>query len=145
VVCATLVAVLTGGVVSVCVAVAVAVALTVVTAVPLALLAAEVVVCVALARAFSGGTGTAAPGRVTVASAAAPESVEASDPVWVAVGAEVDLTALPIPKPAAIAITSSAPSSHLRRSMFPPSLRPVPMRIVVAMSTGEPVACHPAR
>ena len=60
-------------------------------------------------------------------------------------GAEVDLTALPIPKPAAIAITTNAPSSHLRRSMFPPSLRPVPLLIVVAMSTGEPVPCHPAR
>jgi hypothetical protein len=145
VVCATLVAVLTGGVVNVCVAVAVAVALTVVTAVVLALLAADVVVCVALARPFSGGTGTAAPGRVTVAWAAVPESVEASDPVWAGAGDEVDLTALPIPKPAAIAITSNAPSSHLRRSMFPPSLRPVPIPIVVAMSTGEPVPCHPAR
>jgi hypothetical protein len=141
VVCVTLVAVLTGGVVKVCVAVAVAVA--VVTTVPLVPLAAEVVVGVALALAFSGGTGTAAPGRVTVAWAPVPESLDASDPACA--GAEVDFTALPIPKPAAIAITSNAPSSHLRRSMFPPSLRPVPMLIVVAVSTREPVACEPAR
>ena len=143
--CATLVAVLTGGAVNVCVAVAVAVAVAVVTTVEFALLLAEVVVCVALARAFSGGTGTAVPGRATVACAAVPESVEASEPAWAVAGAEVDLTALPIPKPAAIAITSNAPSSHLRRSMFPPSLRPVPMLIVVAVSTGEAVPCHPAR
>jgi hypothetical protein len=143
VVCVTLFAVLTGGGAKVCVAVAVAVAVAVITAALVALLPAVLAVCFAFARAFSGGTGTAAPGRVTVAWPEVAEPSEASDPACA--GVELDFTALPIPKPAAIAITSNAPSSHLRRCMFPPSLRPVPLRIVVAVSTGEPVPCHPAR
>jgi hypothetical protein len=104
----------TVGVVKVWVAVAVVVA-AVLDVLVADVLVDDVVVWVALALAFSGGTGTAAPGRVTVACAAGPASRDASDPVRA--GAEFDFTALPIPKPAAIAMTSSAPSSHLRRSM----------------------------
>jgi hypothetical protein len=129
------------GVVKVCVAVAV------VTAVPVAAVLdvpeADVVVRLARALAFRAGTATAVPGLAIVAWATVPDSLEASDPACA--GAEVDFTAIPIPKPAAIAITSNAPSSHLRRSMFPPSLRPVPLRIVVGVSTTEPVPCQPAR
>ena len=69
--------------------------------------------------------------RATAAAAASPwpglrcpSPLDASDPAWA--GADVDFTALPIPKPAAIAITSSTPSSHHRRSICTPSLRPVP-------------------
>jgi hypothetical protein len=116
---------LAGGAVNVCVVVAV---------VPAALLEVLVVdVDVALALAFRGGTGTAVPGRATVACAPVAGSLAASAPACA--GCEVDFTALPIPKPAAIAITINAPSSNHRRSMFPPSLRPVPGPIVMGVSS----------
>ena len=87
------------------------------------------VLCLGLA--LSGGTGPPDCGRVTVACAPVPEILEASDPACA--GADVDFTALPIPNPAAIAITSSTPSSHHRRSMVT-SLHPVPPVIVVGAS-----------
>jgi hypothetical protein len=120
-----------GGAVKVCVVVAVVTAVLVVP--PAVVLLVDVVVCVAVALTFSRGTGTAAPGRATEACPAPPESLEASEPACA--GVEVDFTALPIPKPAAIAITSSAPSSHHRRSMLPPSLRPVPAIIVLGRAS----------
>jgi len=69
----------------------------------------------ALALALSGGTCPPDCGAVTVACVPVAEASEASDPDCA--GAELDFTALPIPKPAAIAITSSIPSSHHRRSI----------------------------
>jgi hypothetical protein len=72
----------------------------------------EVFVCVREALAFNGGTGALDCGPDTVASAPVCESTAASDPDRA--GAELDFTALPMPKPAAIAITSSTPSSHHR-------------------------------
>ena len=150
------VGVLAGGVVKVCVAVAVVTA--VLDAPPAVVLLVDVVVCVVVALAFSGGTRAAAPGCATEACPPPEESLAASDPACA--GVEVDFTALPIPKPAAIAITSSAPSSHHRRSMLPPSLRPVPVVIVLGLPSScahpvlrlqrprraaEPVACQPAR
>ena len=123
--------VVTGGAANVWVVVAVVTA--VVLAAPEVVVLVDVVVWVAVALVFSGGTGTAVPGRATVACPAPPASLAASDPVCA--GAEVDFTALPIPKPAATAITINAPSSHHRRSILPPSLRPVPVLIVVGMAT----------
>jgi hypothetical protein len=150
------VVVLAGGAMKVCVDVTDVTAVLVVP--PAVVLLVDVVACVAVALAFSGGTGTAAPGRATEACPLPAESPEASDPACDAV--EVDFTALPIPKPAAIAHTSNAPSSHHRRSMLPPSLRPVPVLIVLGLPSSrahpivrlqrprrsaEPVACLPAR
>ncbi len=100
---------------------------------PDVVLLVDVVVCVAVAFAFSAGTASAAPGRATEACPPPAESPAANVPASAGV-AEVDFTALPIPKPAAIAITTNAPSSSHRRSMFPPSLRPVPEVIVVALA-----------
>jgi hypothetical protein len=91
------------------------------------------VLCLGLRLALSGGTGPLDCGRATVACAPVPETLEASDPACA--GADVDFTALPIPNPAAIAITSSTPSSHHRRSIVT-SLHPVPPMIVVATSLG---------
>lgn len=119
-----------GGVVAVWVTV-----VAVVTAPVVVLLVVEDEVVVREALAFSGGTGVTAPRRVTGTWVPVPEPLEASDPECA--GADVDLTALPIPKPAAIAITSNAPSSHHRRSMFLPSLHPVPALMLVALSTGH--------
>jgi hypothetical protein len=149
VVCDAVVGLLGGGVLVVCVTVAV-----VTPVVLVAPLAVDVVVCEALAFAvaLSGGTSALDRGRVTVACASVAESLDASDPTWA--GPDVDLTAMPTPKPPAIAITSSAPNSHHRRSMFPPSLDPVPSLIVVGGSSGEPavttpppepIPCQPAR
>jgi hypothetical protein len=85
---------------------------------------------------LSGGTGPTAPGRVTAIRVPVPEAPDASDPAWAGAEAELDFTALPTPKPAAIAITSSAPSTHHRRCMFPSSVHPVPRRILVPPSSG---------
>jgi hypothetical protein len=113
VVCCTVVwvtGVETTGVVVVCVTTAVLVAAVVLAA----LVEVDVDVCVrdALAFAFSGGMGAPDCGPVTVACAPVPEPLAASDPECA--GAELDFTALPMPKPAAIAMISSAPSSHHR-------------------------------
>jgi hypothetical protein len=75
----------------------------------------EVEVDVRVALALSAGTGAPDCGRVTVACAPVTESLDASDPDRA--GADVVFTALPIPKPAAIASTTSTPSSHQRRFM----------------------------
>jgi hypothetical protein len=103
-----------GGAVVVCVAVALVAGPPLVEA---PVVEVEVDVCeeLALALALSGGTCPPDCGAVTVACVPVPEASEASDPDWA--GAELDFTALPIPKPAAIAITSSIPSSHHRRSI----------------------------
>jgi len=120
--------------------VVVCVTVAVVTGAPLVELPAvefDVDVCVreelGFALAVSGGTCPSACGAVTVACAPVPETSEASDPDCA--GADVDFTALPIPKPAAIAITSNIPSSHHRRSIVV-SLHPVPPVIVVVAPSG---------
>jgi hypothetical protein len=120
-----------GGVVCVWVTVAVAVVTTALVALLVAAFDVEldVVVCVCVALALSGGTGALSGGPVIVACAPVPDSPDANDPDRA--GADVDFTALPIPKPAATAITSNTPSSHLRRSIVTSSLHPVPPLIVV--------------
>jgi hypothetical protein len=73
----------------------------------------DVEVWVWVVRALSGGTGTIAPRRVTETVEEVAESLDASEPVVVC--GELDLTAVPTPKPIASAATTAPPSSHHRR------------------------------
>jgi len=102
----------TTGVVVVCVTTAVVVAAVLLAALVDVEVEVEVVVCVREALALSGGTAAPDCGPATVACSPVVAPLAASEPVRA--GAELDFTALPIPKPAASAMTSSAPSSHHR-------------------------------
>ena len=82
----------------------------------------DVDVLVWVCRALSGGTATPPPTRVTDTWEAPADVLVASAPA--AVGAGLDLTALPTTKPMTIAATSAAPSSHHRCVEFTASLRP---------------------
>jgi hypothetical protein len=75
--------------------------------------ALDVEVWLAVVAALSGGTGTPAPRCVTDTVAEVLELPDASEPVVAC--DDVDLTAVPTPKPIARAASRAAPSSHQRR------------------------------